>query len=150
MPILEVCNTKRTTVRVAHGQGNHKEGESSVKQQKMSRLTEPDNNCDDRDQMWGKLVQLQKAIFVTEPEVDMEARNHLANHPETGTVSSTALKIFSSNQPRPTYWVRALHQEAKREALLLAYRNIGDVSHECKPRYNGACTVHTVHCTAFY
>merc|ERR1712181_55350 len=83
-------------------------------------MGEPDNNCDDRDQMWGKLMQLKQAINVTEPEVEP------GGHPETGR----ALTTFSSkfNQPRPTDWVLALHQEAKREALRLAYRNIGNTS----------------------
>jgi len=125
--VIQVCDPSRNTlgpceVQIAahHQEGNHKERESSARQQKRTRLMEPCNNCDDRDQMWGKLMQLKKAINVTEPEVEP------SGHPETGG----ALTTFSSkfNQPRPTNWVLALHQEAKREALRLAYRNIGNTT----------------------
>ena len=145
VPVFEVCDTSSNTLgpgeaRIAHRQeGRHKEWESSVRQEKRTKLMEPDYNCNDRDQMWGKLMQLQKAIYVTEPEVEVEARNNLSGHPETGG----ALSTFSSksNQPRPTNWVLALHQEAKREALRLAYRTIGNTSNISKPRYSGTCTV---------
>jgi len=127
VPFNEVCDSSRNNLGprevqiAAHCQeGNHKERESSARQQKRTRLMEADNNCDDRDQMWAKLMQLKKAINVTEPEVEP------SGHPETGG----ALTTFSSkfNQPRPTNWVLALHQEAKREALRLAYRNIGNTT----------------------
>ena len=146
VPVIEVCDPSINTlgprgVQIgAHRQeSRYKERESSVRQQKRTRLTEPDYNCNDRDQMWGKLMQLQKAIYVTEPEVEVEARNNVSGHPETGG----ALSTFSSksNQPRPTNWVLALHQEAKREALRLAYRTIGNTSDISKPRYSGTCTV---------
>jgi len=115
-------------------EGRNKEEEEvtvAVVSQKKPKLS--DDERDDKDKMRQQLMQLQEAMHEKQSAVIANSHNPKDNL-GTGEVSTRAVATKRCHHHRPVNWVAALHQEARREALRLAYMEIKTDIHSPRPR----------------
>jgi len=103
----------------------------AVEPPKKPKLSEDERS--DKDKMRQQLRQLQEAMHEKQSVVVANSHNP-EDHLGTGEVSTRAVTTNWCHHRRPVNWVVTLHQEAKKEALRLAYMEIKTDIHSPRPR----------------
>ena len=103
----------------------------AVEPPKKPKLSEDERS--DKDKMRQQLRQLQEAMHEKQSVVAATSHNP-EDHLGTGEVSTRAVTTKRCHHRRPVNWVVTLHQEAKKEALRLAYMEIKNDIHSPRPR----------------
>ena len=103
----------------------------AVEPPKKPKLSEDERS--DKDKMRQQLRQLQEAMHEKQSAVIANSHNPKDNL-GTGEVSTRAVATKRCHHHRPVNWVAALHQEARREALRLAYMEIKTDIYSPRPR----------------
>ena len=103
----------------------------AVEPPKKPKLSEDERS--DKDKMRQQLRQLQEAMHEKQSVVVAKSHNP-EDHLGTGEVSTRAITTKRCHHRRPVNWVVTLHQEAKKEALRLAYMEMKTDIHSPRPR----------------